>query len=55
MRHLSPWETLPDSEAYGDRRIEMSTRRRGAGDDRKGNAYREAPADLEDTAEGCDS
>ena len=53
MGHFPPGETLPDSEADRDGWIEVTTRCGGTGDDSKSNANSEAPADLEDTAEGC--
>lgn len=46
-----PREALPDSEADGDGRVEVTARGRGASDDRKGDADGESPADLEEGAE----
>lgn len=51
MRHLFPWESLPDGEANGDGWIEVSTGGRGAGDDSEGDTDGEAPADCKDTTE----
>lgn len=53
MGNLSPGKALPDSEANRDGRIEVATRCRGAGDDSKSDSNSKAPANLEDTAEGC--
>lgn len=55
MRHLLPWETLPDSEANGDSWVEVTTGGRGAGDDGKRNPDRKSPADLEEGSERCHS
>lgn len=53
MGDFLPGETLPDSEAYRDGWIEVTTRCRGTGDDSKSNTNRKAPADLKDTTECC--
>lgn len=51
MGDLSPWEALPDGEANGDGRIEVTTGSRTTGDNGKCDTKREAPADLENAAE----
>lgn len=53
MRYFFPREALPDGEANCDGRIEVTTRRRGTGDDSKSDTDCKAPANLKDTAEGC--
>ena len=53
MRDFFPGEALPDSEAYCNGWVEVATRCRGTGYNSKSDTNRKAPADLENTAEGC--
>ena len=55
MGDFAPWESLPDSEAECDCRVEVATRDRGTGDDGERDADCEGPADLEDRAEDGDA
>lgn len=55
VRHLLRREPLPDPQSDGHGRVEVATRRRGAGDNGKGNAQGKRPADLEEAAKGGDA
>lgn len=51
MRHLLPWEPLPDGEADGDCWVEVSARGRSTGDDGEGDTNGKGPSDLEERSE----
>ena len=54
MWDLFPREALPNSEANCDSWVEVATRCRGTGYNSKSDTNSKAPADLENTAKGCD-
>ena len=55
MRNFPPRKPLPNSEADRNRRIKVTARGSCASDDSKGDTDSEAPAYLEDAAEGGDA
>ena len=55
MRHFFPRETLVYGETDRDCGVEVTARGWCAGDDGKGDAYGEGPADLEERAKGGDA
>lgn len=50
VRNFPPWETLPDGEADGNRRVEVASRDGCAGNDGKGDTDGKGETDLEDVA-----